>query len=352
MKFGVARSPSFWHNIVEEVSVVLLCDLDTSFVRVVAVSVAILAICSGCSPKGKDAEEGKLEGSQNGEVDLLSLASVQIPGWHEEKTTLIGDEKGLAKYVSGRAELYCAYGFRRLAIGRYKNEKSLPMLVEIYEFDSSENAYGMYSFDTTGEKLELGQGAVYGYGLLKFWKGKLLVRVHAEEEHLELEEEILAFGRRIDSGIPTEGPRPDLLFLVTEEKLVPDSLHFFHLNICLNNIYYIPESIALTLSDQVDVVTAQYMMEAEQPSRLFLIEYPDEPTARTAFEKFGELYFRGESMSADRQMNIIRMAEKEYSSMTLSGNLAILIFEAPSPGVCRKLLAGTLARIELYGEGR
>lgn len=322
---------------------VLFCDSYGLFTKVVVLLLAI-AVCSGCSSREKEVATPPSE-----ETDLLSLVSIQVPGWQEAETVLVSKAEDAHKYMDGRAGLYLAYGFRSLAVKKYKNKKSLPMLVEVYEFDTSENAYGMYSFDTVGGKLDIGQGAVYGHGLLRFWKDKMLVRVFAEEEYLELEEDVLVFGRQIDSRILKTGSKPDLLSLVPDEDLVPDSLHFFHQNICLNNIYYIPESTALKLSEQTDAVTAQYTLGGKHLARLLLIEYPDESAAGQAFESFSASYFQGESIQADQRINTVRMAENEYNSITLNRNFVILVLEAQYANLCKKLVVATLAKIELYG---
>ncbi len=317
------------------------CSRNISFVLI---TLLIVVICSGCSSKKKDTEA-----PQGEEIDLLSLVSVQVPGWQEEETMLISETKAMAKYIDNEAEIYLlAYGFRRLAVKKYKNEKSLPMVLEVYEFDSSEKAYGAYSFDTVGEKPDIGQAAVYGHGLLRFWKGKMLVRVIAEEDYSELEEDILAFGREVDSKILTTGSRPELLSLIPTEKLVQDSLHFFHKDVCLNNIYYIPEFSALCLSDQTKAATARYALGGIQPVLLLLIEYPGESEAAMAFEGFNTSYLQGDDAGpAEQNTKIAQFGEEDYNSMKLKGKFVILVFEARSPGVCIELMASTVAKIEL-----
>ncbi len=301
----------------------------------------VIVVCSGCSSKDKEAPQSE-------EPDLLSLVSVQMPGWQEKETMLLSETKDMAEYMDSEAEIYLAYGFRRLAVKKYKNENSLPMVLEVYEFDSSEKAYGAYSFDTVGEKPNIGQAAVYGHGLLRFWKDKMLVRVIAEEDYSELEEDILAFGREVDSKILTTGSRPELLSLIPTEKLVPDSLHFFHKEVCLNNIYYISEFSALCLSDQTKAVTARYALGGVQPALLLLIEYPGESEAAMAFEGFNASYLQGvDAGPADQQTKIAQFGEEDYNSMTLKGKFVILVFEARSPAVCIELIASTLAKIEL-----
>ena len=305
----------------------------------------LIVICSGCSPKDKEVEVPQDEG-----IDLLSLASVQIPGWEEKETTFVSKAKDLSKYAGDEMELYLAYGLKRLVAKEYRNEESLPMLVEIYELDNSENAYGIYSFDTVGVKPEIGQGATYGHGLLRFWKDRLLVKVLAREEYMEVEKDVLSFGREIDSKILTTGPLPYLLTLMPEEKLIPDSLHFFHQNICLNNICYIPESTALHLSEQTDAVTARYDLGGKSPPLLLLIDYPNGVAAETAFMEFGALYFQGEPVYPDRRINVVKVEEEEYSSITLSRNFIVLVFEARNVDVCKKLVASALTKIGLYGK--
>ena len=321
---------------------VFLHDSYGLFTKVVVLLLAI-AVCSGCS-----SEEKAVTTPPSEEIDLLSLVSIQVPGWQEVETMLVSKAEDMYKYMDGGAELYFAYSFKSLAVKKYKNKKSLTMLVEVYEFDTSENAYGIYSFDTVGDKLDIGQDAVYGHGLLRFWKDKIFVQVFAEEEYLELEEDVLVFGRQVNSRILKTGSKPYLLSLVPNEDLVPDSLHFFHQNICLNNIYYIPESTALKLSEQTDAVTAQYALGGKKPARLLLIEYPDESEARQAFESFSASYFQGESINADLRINTVRMAENEYNSITLNRNFVILVLEAQHANLCKRLVAATLAKIDLY----
>lgn len=323
----------------QEVFIVFIFSRNLSFVLI---PLLVIVVCSGCSSKDKEAP-------QSGEMDLLSLVSVQVPGWQEEETMLISETKAMAKYIDSEAEIYLlAYGFRRLAVKKYKNERSLPMVLEVYEFDSSEKAYGAYSFDTVGEKLNIGQAAVYGHGLLRFWKDKMLIRVIAEEDYSELEEDIFAFGRQVDPKILTIGSRPELLSLIPTEKLVPDSLHFFYKDVCLKNIYYIPEFSALCLSDQTKAATARYALGGVQPALLLLIEYPGESEAAMAFEGFNASYLQGvDAAPADQKTKIAQFGEEDYNSMTLRGKFVILVFEARSPGVCIELIASTLAKIEM-----
>jgi len=311
-------------------------------VKMLIISLLVVAFFSGCSSEEIRVEEAP----QIEEMDLLSLVSVQVPGWQEKEIALISELKDMSKYMDSDVELYLAYGVRRLATKKYENSQSLPMLVEVYEFDSSENAYGIYSFDTAGDKLNIGQDSAYGHGLLKFWKDKFLVRIIAAEEYARLKADVLSFARQVDSRILTTGSRPKLLSMLPKEKLIPDSIHFFHKNICLNNICYMPESALLGLSEQTNALTAQYDMGGSQPL-LLLISYPDETAAMTAFMEFGTVYFQGETVDPERRLNVVRMGAEAVSSISLHRKFVIMVVDARTSEICKKLVAATMAEIEL-----
>ena len=138
--------------------------------------------------------------------------------------------------------------------------------------------------------------------------------------------------------------------MIPEERLIPDSLHFFHENICLNNICYIPESTNLGLSEQTDALTAQYDMGGKQPPLLLLIEYPDATAAMTAFTEFSALYFQGESIKPEQRINVVRIGAEELNSISLHREFVIMVLDARTPEICSKLVAATLARIELHSK--
>ncbi|MGB9595321.1 MAG: DUF6599 family protein [Candidatus Poribacteria bacterium] len=303
--------------------------------------IIISFIFCGCSKKDKQNEVIPEE-----EVDIAKLVNVNIPGWKAGIERVINYEQGLRLYVGRTADLYLAYGFKKFATKEYKNRNSLSIMVEVYDFGNSKNAYGIYSFDTTGKKMDIGNDASYGYGILRFWKGRLFVRIVAQEEYRQLEKSIIQFAKAVDQKIPNVGERPHLLTKIPQEKIVPDTLHFFHENLCLNNIYYIPESYTLGLSDQTDVVTAQYSFTTNSYPRLFVIEYPDELSAQNAYNAFTVRYYDAQTPVYKNDINIVRTEEDDYNSISIKKNFVILVFESHSAEINKKLTKEVLKRID------
>lgn len=276
--------------------------------------------------------------------DIIQALDVQLQGWNRG-IIYIANEQQLNQLFGKSAELYMSYGFRKLYTRRYDNKDRLTITVQIFLVDRAENAYGLYSFDTTGKKLPIGQGASYSNGVLKFWKGQAFVRIFASEEANKIERYVLKLGQEIDYGLAFTSDPPLMVSFVPTERILPDSLCFFHTNSCFNNIYYLPESIHLKLSEATDVVSAQYNFVRGTFPRLFLIKYPDNELASLAFEHFGNAYFHGQyKVYEDGRNIVIRNEEDSFDSMTIHDKFLILVFES-SFEVCRRLTNEVLSRM-------
>ncbi|MGQ9610181.1 MAG: DUF6599 family protein [bacterium] len=281
------------------------------------------------------------------DIDLLSITDVNIQGWTLERSRFIVDRQEMKRYFGKSEELYFAYGFEKLLIREYKNQKSLPIKIEAYLVNSSEDAYGLFTFDQIGKKLNIGQGAVYSLGILRFWKDRLFIKVIATEEYQELEKTAIMFARIIDSKIKSSGIKPRIINYIPEEKLIFDSIHYFHKNISFNNIYYLPETVHLGLNEDTNGVSAQYSFGGGNFPRLIIIEYPDDISAKTAFENFRRAYFTDQEVINESENNIIiRTDENDYNSMVLYNKIIILTFESLTVNTCKKLSDQTILKIE------
>jgi len=310
--------------------------------KIFTVLLLVLMVFYGCSKK--DFQE---QSAAEKEIDLAAVVNVNVPGWKVAKEHVIDNEKSLKQYAGRFADLYISYGFKKLIAREYQNSSSLSIVVEVYDLGTGKNAYGLYSFDTVGKKLSIGQDAVYEHGILGFWKSRLFIQVIAQEEFQQLEKYVIAFARAVDQKILYTSEKPALLNMVPEERMVPDSLHFFHQNICLNNIYYIPESYSLGLSDQTDVVTAQYNVGKGVYPRLIMVEYPDEISAQSAYNGFTVLYFDEETpIYKDDNINVVRTEEGEYNSISIRRNFVILVFEPRSVDVSRQIAGAALKKLD------
>jgi hypothetical protein len=81
-----------------------------------------------------------------------------IPGWKRGGDVETYTKDGLYGYIDGGAEIVFQYGFRELAVFKFKSSgvTTLPaqreLVLEIYRMDSGEAAFGIYSTKLEGEE--------------------------------------------------------------------------------------------------------------------------------------------------------------------------------------------------------
>lgn len=269
--------------------------------------------------------------------NIVDLLPAGIDGWLKSGEPETYDRSNLFDYMNGGAELYLAYDFQRLAVQRYLPGSIDParknsITVEIYQMNSSPDAYGLFSFDQEGERAELGQKGVYGYGLLKFWKDKFLVRILGSQP--DLKETILELGTEIDRRIVSQGTLPELLTKIPMENLIPNSDHFFHKQTLLNNLYFLSDKNILDLTDKTDCLLADFELDG-QILKLLLVKYPDPNEAKNAYQTFNKFYLEGRVSETDR---IIEVEQGKLVGIDLAGDYLLLAFEGTEKNITLQLL--------------
>jgi hypothetical protein len=231
----------------------------------------------------------------NGEEMVKMNQKVSLPseaeGWKWDRKDTKYDSKTLFKYMDGAAELYLAYGFGKLTVRRFEKPGRPPILVELYEMASSEDAYGVFSYEHQDEAAGIGQGSELGGGLLRFWKGKYFVSVYAEGEGADVESGILNMGKAVANSIPTTGPEPKLIGFIpgTDLGLVDKSVRYLKSHVLLNQRFFIAHQNILNLSRKTEAVLAQYLQD-KQKTQLLLVRYRNLEEAETAYQSFMKTY--------------------------------------------------------------
>jgi len=269
--------------------------------------------------------------------NMINLLPAGKDGWVKSGEPEIYDRNNLFDYMDGGAELYLAYDFQTLVMQRYLSDSKDPLkknsiTIEIYQMNSSPDAYGLFSFDQEGEMVKVGQKGVYGYGLLKFWKDRFLVRILGSQSNLR--EIILGLGADIDQKIKSEGVLPELLSRIPKDNLIPNSDHFFHKQTLLNNLYFLSDKNILNLTDKTDCLLADFGFD-EQILKLLLVEYLDLNQAKNAYESFNKFYLEGEVSETDK---IIEIEEGKLVGVDLENNYLLLVFEGTEKEIALQLL--------------
>ena len=274
--------------------------------------------------------KGEEKGKMNPEISLPSEAG----GWKWDEKEMKYDSRTLFKYIDGAAELYLAYGFQNLTVRRFEKSNQPPLILELYEMASSEDAYGVFSFEHQDETVGIGQGSEFGGGLLRFWKGKYFVSVYAEGEGTEIESGILKMGGAAANSIPTTGPEPKLVGFIPGKDLglVDKSVRYLKSHVLLNQRFFIAHQNILNLNPKTEAVLAQYLQD-KQKTQLLLIRYPNSKEAGDAYQSFMKVYLpdaggKDRSKTEDRKWTFARQRDEfvliVFGASTEAGAEALL----------------------------
>ena len=277
--------------------------------------------------------KGEEKGKMNHEISLPSEAA----GWKWDGKEIKYDSRTLFKYIDGAAEVYLAYGFQNLTVRRFVRSNQPSLMVELYEMASSEDAYGVFSFEHQDEAVGIGQGSEFGGGLLRFWKGKYFVSIYAEGEGAEVESAILKMGRAAANSISATGSEPKLVGFIPGKGLglVDKSVRYLKSHVLLNQRFFIAHQNILNLNRKAEAVLAQYLQD-KQKTQLLLIRYPNSKEAGDAYQSFTKAYLPDAGGK-----DCLKTEDRKWTFVWQRNEFVLIVFGAPTETDAETLLKAT-----------
>lgn len=277
-------------------------------------------------------------------ADLARLLPGEVAGWKPAGGDRTFTRENIFDYMDGAGEIYLAFGFRQVLVREYVDAANSPLVAEIYDMTTSADAYGIFSSDRDGEQVRVGREALYGGGLLRFWKGSYFVRLLAEKETAETRSVLTGLGLKVAAAIPVEGTKPVLLDCLPPAHLEKRSVRYFHKQVSLNNMYYLADENVLLLDEGTEVALGQYR-EDWGKAMLLVCRYRTAADARRAYVTFGKSYF---SVKIDPRSGtaIEQIDHGEFAGARLAGAFLVLVFESPDKKRCESLLRAAESKIQ------
>jgi hypothetical protein len=263
-------------------------------------------------------------------------------GWKTGGEDRIFTRETIFDYMNGAGEIYLSYDFEELLVREYFNPSGPPIVVEVYRMGSPEDAYGVFTHDTEGEDVGIGDDGIYSAGFLMFRKGNIFIRILGERETQEVKAAIMHIAEHAADAITGQGRVPSLVSCLPIDDLHKREIRYFHMPLSLNIHYFIADVNLLDLSEKTDAVLARYDIENQKP-RLLVVAYPSSSDARRAFEQFIRVYLREEAGEADN--HISRIEKEKFVGVHHFTRFLILVFECSTRGVCETLTERTLEKL-------
>ena len=270
--------------------------------------------------------------------NLSRVLPKQINSWTADPKDRVFDEKTIFSYINGAAEVYKAYNMRQCLSRRYNAPSGPAIVLDIFDMRSSKDAFGVFTHDTDGEVVDMGQDGRYRPGWLSFWKHRYFISIYMEEETPAAEKTVMELGRKIAASIKQEGVRPKLLIRLPQKGLQVASIRYLHHPIVLNYHYYIADENILNISPHTDTVLAEYQWENEM-ALLLLIDYPELETAGKSLKDFLKYYLPEADASG-----IAKIEGEKWASAAAKGKLLIIILEADSRQGARQLIKSVISQ--------
>ena len=190
---------------------------DKHNLLVVTIIAVVLGLaCGGEQPATNQTTAGYLAAS----YDAIGVGRSSPP------RTFIG--QNLWEYINGGAELYHTYGFIEVATADYRKGET-EMVVDLYRFDSTVNAFGLYSM-LRPDDADLAKFGVEGHvspSKIEFVKGDLLVRVIGFDESDETGLALINLADEINKQLPGGTTLPPAFGLFPSNNAIKGSTRYY-----------------------------------------------------------------------------------------------------------------------------
>ncbi len=281
-------------------------------------------------------------------VKIGDLAPTEINGWKADGKDGEYNRTNLYDYIDGGAEVYLAYGYKAAFARRFTKPEQPAITADIFDMGTSEDAYGLFSFEREGKSVRIGQDSEYAGGFLRFWKGTYFVSILADKESPESKEAVMGLGKAIADKINDAGTRPKMLEFLPQSNLIAPSTRFFHQKSGLDYHFFVADKNILNLGPKTNVLLAQFKTPARRTakvipkSQLLLVQYPTAKEASGAHASFGKAY-----MPEAKSDGTIRTEDGKFTVARLKSTYVAVVFEAPDTVYANALLDSIVAGMEV-----
>jgi len=206
----------------------------------------------------------------------------EFAGWTAVGEGEIYDTESIFAYIDGHAEVYLAYGMKRCVSRRYEGPgDGGEIVVDLFEMASPADAFGVFSHDRAGDVAEVGQGGVFRFGWLSFWKGSWYGSVTSMGGDDGVRDAVLALGRAAAEDLPGEGHVPELVSRLPADGLDSETVCFLRSPQILNAHVFVGDDDPFGLGGGAEAVVGAYELDGAAV-HLVVIRYEDEADAEAA----------------------------------------------------------------------
>lgn len=263
-----------------------------------------------------------LQGQDAGAGESLQNLLPEKPGDSWETKGAPQEYKGedLFLYINGGAEIYHEYGFERVIVQDYINSSDKTIILELYQMEDPESAFGIYSFKTTpqGRNLDIGAHGLLEDYYLNFWKGRFLATLTGFDESEQTLKGLEIIARALDARLPDESRIPSLVSLLPPDGLIETGISYYEGRLGLaNSRSFFPEDIFQIQKG----VRGDY----KDKSSVFIFQYKDVQECGEIFDSVKAEFESSPDYKLVSQQDILRAADSEGNDIRVKNISQYLI---------------------------
>jgi hypothetical protein len=256
----------------------------------------------------------------------------EINGWSANVEVETYDRKTIFRYIDGGAELYLAYNFRSVNVHTYTKSGEPDIVMDMYEMNTPEDAFGVFTSEREGDDIGIGQGSEYDAGLLRFFKGRFFVSIMTYGETPKTKKTVLDLAREVADSIQSTGRKPELVSSLPSRGLIENSILYFYNPTILNHRYFVASENILQIDEHTEGVLARYMVEDDK-LYLLIVRYPTTKHAKMAHKSFLNSY-----MPDAVQTGVVQTENGKWTATNFHNQSLAVVFDAPSRSSASSLL--------------
>ncbi len=262
------------------------------------------------------------------------------------KTTYTGPDE-LYDYINGAGEAYLKLNFIRVTTAQYIDDES-KVQVDLWRFETTDDAYGAYANDRQGEPLDVGdEGSMTGASL---WarRGRFMISVLDLTATSSPEQSRLLASTALEALDEEGAPRPEICRRLPREGLDPQSVLFLRDDAPLFDVQladnFIPDGTFDIGEGDVAAYGAYDLRQDDRPAGLLLVHYGTEQEAGRAVDELARVRRNwGEEQVAREPYVVFKPGEGNYCVFGAVGGRFAAAFYMPTQEKGRQMVRAVLS---------
>lgn len=264
-------------------------------------------------------------------------------------TVYAGPER-LYEYIDGAGEPYMTFGFIQVAVATYAIGADRRVKAEVWEFRTSDDAFGAWSMDRAGEPVPVGWDGALLDDHLWSWVGRYYVRIEPEPWAKLGPESAFDMAKAIAERLEVTDEKrwPRVVAALPQENLDADTVRYFRHELAIQSILLARglDWELMDLTGDVEGALGEYPGWEQRSARLVLLEYPASQRAHRVYDALVNWFSRYDSLPWTGEVRLWQGEDGGTCALARDGDRVVVLFSAVASDSAARLVQEALSRLQ------